>query len=659
MKLLKAIILISLSVLVSSKPAEEENVESVLKFNLESGFYNDKTIELEIKSNDPKAIIYYTLDGSIPTENSTVYENPFTLKNRSEEKNVLSSIIDVAPKNTYSPCVNVTKANVIRAIAKLPDGSLTNVVSGTYFVGLNRKKLYGDLPVVSLITDPDNLFDYEKGIYVMGKRYDDWIAADPANAKAEKYLIQGNYNNKGKESERPVTMEYFPTNENNAAFSHDLGIRIKGKATRTYVQKSFHMTSREEYGKKNLKYELIPGNERSDGKGIITKYKSFNLRNGGNDSDFALIRDNVLQSLIKNPYFETQQSSMVIVFIDGEYWGIYNIIEEYSDNYISNNYDIDNKNVAIIKGKVVESGDDSDLTAFNEVMHGIRDTDMSVPANYVEASKQIDMACFAWYSAFCAYIDVKDGWTRGGNWAMWHVKAPDSSVAKADGKWRIMAYDTEFSSGLYGDGTDYNADVLGEAFDKKSSSSKNLGSYVMSSLVENPEFKNMFVNALCDVRNIKFETKKSDKIIDRLVSIYAPLVKDHYERFGPEYIVVEEPEPFFKNQIRILKSWLKGRRSVFLDIIAKNFGFKPAVKVSVTSNDFKKGGFVVNDGWEVMNETYTGEYFRENILYITAKPVQGKKLKSWKITKCKLASNNKLTIGVYPKKGCKITADFK
>lgn len=116
-------------------------------------------------------------------------------------------------------------------------------------------------------------------------------------------------------------------------------------------------------GKKNIKYELIPGNIRSDGKGPVTKYKFFNLRNGGNDSEFAKMRDNVLQDLVTNPYFETQQSDISIVFIDGEYWGFYkiNVYEEYSNHYIANNYDIDSKNVVVIKDYRVESGEDDGI----------------------------------------------------------------------------------------------------------------------------------------------------------------------------------------------------------------------------------------------------------------------------------------------------------
>ena len=147
-------------------------------FNLKSGFYNGDSITLEISIQDPEAIIYYTLDGSDPTINSTIYTNFITLKDKSFEENIYSEITNVTADENHGPKEKIKKANIVRAMAKLSSGTFTPIISRTYFVGLNRKELYGDVPIISIITDPQNLFDYEKGIYMMGKMYDDWIKED-------------------------------------------------------------------------------------------------------------------------------------------------------------------------------------------------------------------------------------------------------------------------------------------------------------------------------------------------------------------------------------------------------------------------------------------------------------------------------------------------
>jgi len=660
MKFIINIILLTFLCLVASKKdkSDDNNVNVALSFSLPSGFYNKESIQLEIKSSNPEAIIYYTVDGHNPTENSTVYEKALTLKNKSEEDNVYCMIEEVSVDFRY-PAKKVNKANIIRAIAKLPDGTFSNIISGSYFVGLDKKKLYGNLPVVSLITDPDNLFGHENGIYVLGKTYDDWLEKDPSNIDAPNYQVVGNYNNKGKDYERPGTFEYIPAGKDIAEVNQDLRIRIKGKATRTTVQKSLRLINRAEYGKKNLKYEIIPGNQRSDGKGPVTKYKTFVLRNGGNDGKYAKIRDNLLQGLITNDFFETQQNDMAIVYIDGEYWGIYYIYEEYEGHYIANNYDIDDKNVAVIKSaKNIEAGSEKDLEDYKADMKYISDNDMTVPANYEKASSLLDIEGYAWASAFYAYINTKDGWFRGGNYNMWRVIEPMNNVTKADGKWRLMMYDTEYSTGMYVEGSDYDENVLQDIYNSTSKNYSRLTSVVAKSLTENEEFKTMFVNALCDMRNVNFETNKVNQRIEDLRTTIIPLLQESYDRFQ-EFEIPKEMGPiaYFNNEVDILKTWLNKRHAVFMNHIKEHFKFKPAVKVTITANSFKKGSILLNN-FNTLTKEYTGEYFSENILYITGKPFAGRKLKSWKLKKCKLANKNKNTIGVYPKKGCTVTATF-
>ena len=67
----------------------EENFLPI--FNLKSGFYNGDSIKVEISNEDPEAVIYYTLDGSNPTENSKIYTNFIILKDKSFEDNFYSN----------------------------------------------------------------------------------------------------------------------------------------------------------------------------------------------------------------------------------------------------------------------------------------------------------------------------------------------------------------------------------------------------------------------------------------------------------------------------------------------------------------------------------------------------------------------------------------
>jgi len=655
----------------ASKAVEQEEKVLLPEFSLASGFYDDP-IKLEIKASDPKAIIYYTTDGSVPNENSTIYENPIILKNRSSEENGISNIAGVDPFDNFVPHEKVKKANVIRAIAKLPNSNNNStVISKTYFVGLNKKELYYDLPVVSLVTDPYNLFDYEHGIYILGKYYDDWVKEDPSNADIIFYLKKGNYNFKGKEGERPATIEYFPGDDSREGFYEDVGIRIMGDVSRTFIQKSFRVVHREEYGPKNLKYDLIPGNMRSDGKGPVEKYKTFNIRNGGNDFKFLIFRDKVVQTLVHDRNFETQQSDMAILYIDGEYWGVYNIAEDYSDHYIANNYDLDKDNIIMIKKHQVEAGREEDLELFDKHINFIIDNDMSIPENYEKASKLFDMDSFAYYASANEYIGNIDSHFTGKNWAMWRVREPVPGVLNADGVWRMMVFDTESCAGIYEDILNYDL-LTGfpNAFTPGTGYNESIGAKLLISLLKSKDFKNRFFNAICDVRNIDFDPEVFNPVADALKEKMTPMMHDNFVRFGPEEMLqTEGPDAYYERQYGLFRDWFNGRPSTFLRLISDFFDIKPAVGVTVTSSDFSKGSFKVNTGIKVFEKEFKGDYYPEFVLSLTAVPSEGETFNYWSVENCEFANPDftpiantdkleEITVGIIPSEGCKVTANF-
>ncbi len=65
----------------------------------------------------------------------------------------------------------------------------------------------------------------------------------------------------------------------------------------------------------------------------VKKFKSFVLRNGGNDWDHSLIRDGVMQNLVKYLDLERQAFRPSLVYLNGEFWGIYNIREKVNEDF--------------------------------------------------------------------------------------------------------------------------------------------------------------------------------------------------------------------------------------------------------------------------------------------------------------------------------------
>ncbi len=622
--------------------------------SVDSGFYDD-IFELEMNCADPDATIFYTIDGSVPTETSLQYTSPVMIGDRTGMPNVLSAIGGISPFDDNLPSENVTKGFVIRAAALLPDGNFSSVTSRTYFVGVDREALYGDAPVISLYIDPSDLFGYENGIYVLGKTYDDWMAANNNGEDAEDWEIRANFTNTGKEWERAGAVEFLPSpleSETDPGFSTNIGVRIMGGQSRYNPQKSFRLKCREEYGAKNIKYEIIPDNIRSDESGNVKKYKSFILRNGGNDCDYLKFRDAFIQDMASDLNFDNQASMPVVVFVDGEYWGCYVLCEDYNDNYIENNYGINDENVVIVKRWKVESGTEEDLTLFNEMYDFITSTDMSDPDMYEAASGMLDMPGFAEFCALNIYIYNEDSVFIDNNWQMWRVRDIGNNNYWTDGKWRILNFDTEFSTGIYSDGTDYDLNMMEEAL----SGNDTLGCRLLSSLIKNDDFRKMFINALCDMRNVTFEKGKVDSALPGYCKLYEKLVPDTLLRFGPVYY---EPDMYFDEKCSGFKTWLDGRYDVFTDQIMDQFGFDEPVNVTVRSSDPMKGGFSVNTGKTIFESEYTGKYFTEVGFTIHAVSNIPARFDHWEVENGSVSDPYSVTASVIPEDGCTITAVYR
>ena len=288
---------------------------------------------------------------------------------------------------------------------------------------------------------------------------------------------------------------------------------------------------------------------------------------------------------------------------------------------------------------------------------------MSNPSNYKQANELLDIDNFIWCAAFNIYIGNKDSVFKANNLAIWRVRNPVENATNADGKWRFLAFDTEMSSGLFADDSDYNNIILTDIFNQTLIMSKCIGTRLLNSLLKNSIFKNMFINALCDIRNIDFEANRVYEYIEKLNSIIEPLMPDNFIRFGK---ALNAPDEYFKKQMSDLKTWPYSRYDTFVNNLAKYFDFKPPVEVSITSSNFIKGSFIVNNGWKIFEEEYKGLYFTENILYLSAKPIKGK-FEYWRVKNCKLDGHSdeidfksdNITLSINPLEGCSVKAYYK
>ena len=594
-----------------------------LTFSLDSGFYQSP-VQLEIRCDDKKAVIYYTLDGTVPDENSLRYDGPITLGDSNAREDVLTKVTDISGNEPFLPSVDFPTGHVVRAVAITKKGKTSNVVSGTFFVGYDRRELYGDTAIMLLVTDPDGLFNYDTGIYRAGKYFKEWKAAQ--TEAWEGWQAQGNFSQRGDAWERPVSVTFLPAGRE--GFTQEMGMRIKGAASRSNAHKSLRLIARKEYGEKNVDYVLYPDNIREADGGIVDEYKSFTLRNGGNDCDFSRIRDPFIANLATGLRFETAQNMPCIAFLNGEFWGMYTLNEEYTDKYIQYHYGIDDNNVIIVKNNELDEGEDSDMARYCEMMDYLLSADLSDPAQYEKAASLVDVGSFADYFALHFYIGNEDGPFQSNNWSLWRVRQPDRSHAYADGKWRAILYDTDYSSGIYVDGKNGGDDFVTPVL----TGSDYWGYHpalLFQSLMKSEDFRREFILACCDVQNIYFTSKRVKSMMDEMYAAYKPYIPDTWRRFGPAW-VLWNPEDHFKNEISQTQRFFTTRATSFIDTLKNPLGLGNPIRITVK---VKGEGEVFINGRDVaVPHNSKVKYYPEYGITVTAVPAEGATFKGWTVS---------------------------
>ena len=539
-----------------------------MRFSVKSGFY-DSPFDLEITASEGSEI-YYTLDGSIPTTDSTRYVSPIPVTDRSEEENKLSAHRDIAQpvsdSDAFVPTKKVDKATVLRAVAVDKNGVQSPVVSCTYFVGFGEKAdFYKNVKTVSMLTDESALFDSEKGIYALGKVYDDWKNGNEFDPETPEWFMPANYTQHGREWEREATMQFFEGGQ--LAHEQNVGIRIHGGATRSYPQKSFNVYARKEYGAGKLKYDLFSGNvkRKSDGS-TVTEFDTFVLRNGGNDAQYTRFRDKLIQSLVSDRAFLTQGTEPCILFIDGEFWGHYELTEKLDDEFISTHYGVPSKEICIIKKEALEDGSEETFTEWEQLREWILATDFSERSAYEELCQRVDMQSFMDYVSTELYINNSD-WRRG-NTAYWKAETFDASNPYADGKWRFLLFDTEYSTGLYGEALPSDNNI--ETF----ISSECFITDLFNAAMENETFRTQFRGTFTDIAENNFDSEKVNAEIDKLSKEYREMTVATYDRFWHGWYGGSAAESNYLDAVYDLKSFFDKRHDYitkYLDEMNEEF----------------------------------------------------------------------------------------
>lgn len=450
-------------------------------FSKESGFY-EEDFWLTIDGGNGREV-YYTLDGSIPTKESFKYSEPLLMQNASLNDNRWCIRTDLTGNEYEISEELVDKANIVRAVAYDADGNKSEVVTKTFFVGKELREKYGaEIATISLVATPEALFGYEDGILVLGKTYDEWLeylGYKPANKKD--YQIQANFNGRGRKWERQADISFFDGGQ--FAFSKEIGISGRGVASSDSRQKGLTLRGRDMYdGNAVFAYDIF-GNGRLNRKLILKNCNS-------------IWRDGFISNLFKERDVAIQQYRPVNVFLNGEYWGLYNLLERYDEQYFVDYYGVDKEDVVVAKnGEYMTAKDAQDEYSIENLIRYAETHDMSIEENYEKMCEWIDIDSFIHYYCVQIYIDVYDS-TETYNMMAWKTRKKNKNNPYADGRWRWVNYDIDSSL------RDYKFDNMTQK--PKEGNEAYFERTMMKALLKNDTFKKKFIEYFYDLMGYEF-----------------------------------------------------------------------------------------------------------------------------------------------------------
>lgn len=465
------------------------------RFSHQGGFY-DEAFELELTANE-KDQIYYTLDGSEPSDDSSVYQSSLSIQesiNRGED--------------------GFPEATVVRAVTKAENNEWSKVTTHTYFVGEDINDQF-TFPVIALNTDSNNLFDEEIGIYA-----------------------EDNYENRGRDWERPMAFEIYEPN-GMLGLSQNLGGRIQGGLTRNRDQKSFRLYARGSYDENDcMDYEFFPALQTyGEGDEEVHSFKRILLRNSGNDHGDLSFRDAFMQSLVEDiGSFAPQASRPAITFINGEYWGIYNIRERQDEYYLQTHFDgVDPENVTILEGNTADfdKGNPDGEGHYHDMLNYIEQHGLEDDEHYQYIKTMMDVDNFIDYFVAQVYFANSD-WP-GSNTRFWRTLTDEydpEAVEGLDGRWRWLLYDTDHGFEMF-TSDDRRGDQRGVVHDTvKWILHPGAATFLNRHLLENDEFHAEFNARFANYLNIHFNTERVIHQIDYFEDLYADEMALHLDRWG-------------------------------------------------------------------------------------------------------------------------------
>ena len=583
-----------------------------------AGFYSNLIIEPPTPQKGGE--IRCTFDGSFPTQAS---------------EQILQS-------------KQITQNTVVRC-SEFVNGQPADTTTQTYFI--NEKVT---MPVVALTVNHHDMFDSTDGLYAtgnltgggMGSMWGGVGGDDTNNEKCTEPCKAANF---WKDDELPVHVEFFENGSSTTekTWEIDAGISIIGNYSRYKPKKSVAIKmDNDDYGDKVLKYSFFK--TRPEAK----KMKSFNLRNNGNRFWTDYFGDPMLVSLMEGTDVDYQRSLQVVVFYNGEYFGIHDLRERLNRSYVETNYGIDSKSINVVKncangdqgcvnGWAPSGTNGASSTEFGQLTNSITSGNFAGENNqsYAQIKEKLNVNSFAQYMIAEMYI-------HNGDWPNNNIRAWGSP--QNGHPFKFMIFDVDhgygFTPGIMGFDTESQNMfqwVLGSATSNQGGQQPGgqqpgmggMGGWgfggganttignMLKKLLENPDFKRMFINQACILLNDYLTYQKVQQAVQAQLAMLPSSERSRDEQRWPRNQAKYNWSPEGADILRFAQT----RTETFRQELATYFGLQGEATVSISAN----GGTVLVDGMRLPSTSYQGKFFTGTQMQLQAVPAAGRVFSGW------------------------------
>ncbi|MGN1398434.1 MAG: lamin tail domain-containing protein [Erysipelotrichaceae bacterium] len=455
--------------------------------NQQTIFNNTSSVTVSFKDS---GTIYYTTDGSVPTQNSNKYTGPFTISD-----------------------TTVISARTINANEVPSDNQVYSFI-------LNEND---GLPIVSIVMDED---DFETMDYYS---YDT-------------------------ELEFPCNIQYYVDGQ--LQFSQPCSITCFGGNARSQYKKSYGLRFKGSFGENNLEYQMFENRDNA-------VFDSLVLRTGSNDWVKTIFRDILCTSLMDD-YLDCQSYQACVAYINGEYWGIYNIREKVNDSFIADHYNVSKESVSIVNVDFSQKCGEENIAS---LFYWAETHDLSNDENYQYLCSKIDVVNFAdfWISQmYCVNPDV------------YNIRYFCSSELD-DGKWKYIYYDMDH--GFRFPDINYYTTYLCNPYGMTGWINNTYSNALPRKLFENQQFVDLWLERLSYHLHNNLSKENVTKQLDYLIDLYSEDIAKDRQRWADYPDVLNGLYPSmsrYNSEIGVIRDFIEQRQSYVLQQTKDYFGLSDA-----------------------------------------------------------------------------------